>query len=132
MTGASMDRIELELIDGKIAITLRRMVGNLARVRHLTSREGIKLSRLLQRKRRPVTLNFEVGDAITLQIENRPHNRAWLGVEGHHGGRLVACLEGDLIREIGQCLHDLSIAAPVSTCGRGKPSVFSIENCYLD
>lgn len=134
MREAALDRIELELVDDEIAITLRRQIGNLAVVRRISAQEALTLSRLFNRKPGDQVMNFEIGAWGTLQVENRPYDRIWLGITSQHRDSvLVACLEGDLIREVSQCLRHLNAAARDGALPmQSVPHIFPVAVCYLD
>lgn len=128
-----MDIIEMKLVGGRIAITLHRAVGSWTKTRHISAGDAFALSLLLTSEAQEQAMNFEVDAGVSLQIENRPYDRAWLGIDDRYGGRkLVACLEGDLIREVGQCLRSLFIDANGSSSGRGETRSFRVGHSYLD
>lgn len=128
-----MDWIELELVGDKIAITLRREVGHRAKVRQISAADALAMSLLLLGEPATTAVNFEGSSGVTLQIMNWPYNEAWLGIDGRYGGgKLVACLEGRLIRKIGKCLHRLYNAAQKASPRRRPARAFPIDQCYLD
>ncbi|WP_230769707.1 hypothetical protein [Sphingomonas sp. Leaf4] len=128
-----MDIIEMKLAGERIAITLYRAVGSWTKTRHISAGEAFALSLLLTSEAQEQALNFEVDAGVSLQIENRPYDRAWLGIDDRYGGRkLVACLEGDLIREVGRCLRSLHITANNPSSPQSMTRTFRVEHCYLD
>jgi len=129
----TMNLIEMKLAGDRIAITLSRDVGHWTRNRHISPRDAFALSLLLTSEAQDQALNFEVDAGISLQIENRPYDRAWLGIDDRYGGRkLIACLEGELIRKVGQCLRNLYIAANGVSSMKDTAHSFPITHCYLD
>lgn len=127
-----MDRIELELIDGEIAITIEGGGENMLRVRRITARDALVLGLLLTSETPELALNIAVRNGVTLQIENWPYTRAWLGIDDGEGGRIVACLEDGMIRQIGQCLHGLYLTVNGSPMASGAVHILPISYCYLD
>jgi hypothetical protein len=130
-----MDIVEMKLVGERIAITLHRSIGSWTKTRHISAGDAFTLSLLLtsEAQEQEQAMNFEIDAGVSLQIENRPYDRAWLGIDDRYGGRkLVACLEGDLIREVGQCLRSLYIDANGSSSGRGATRSFRVGHCYLD
>ena len=128
-----MDWIKLELAGDQIAITMQREVGHLSKVRHIRAQEALTLSLLLTGPAPEMAVNIDVSNGMAFQIENRPHERAWLEIDGRYGGgKLVACLEGPVIRKIGQSLHRLYIAAGSSSPTQDAAQSFPISYCYLE
>lgn len=125
-----MDRVTLELVGNEIAITLRREVGQVARVRRIGTNDAFAMSLLLAAEPADQALNFETNAGVRLQIENRPYDRAWLFLDDRQGGQtLVACLEGEVIRQVGKALHHLHSISPSLADER---NAFAISYCYLD
>lgn len=128
-----MDRIDIARVGKKIAISLRREVGQLARVRYITPEDALGLGMLLTSESADQALNFNVSAGVSLQIETPPYDRVWLSFDGRDGGsRLVACVEGAVIRKVGRCLH--RICRTVLNSRRSKPKTHSypVSYCYLD
>lgn len=128
-----MDGVQLKLVGDQIEITLRRDVDHAAKVRRISGQDAFAMGLLLTSDAPDHVVNFEANDGVILQIENRPYCRAWLSIDGRHGGHsLVACLEGKRLRAIGRCLHQFYIAATKAQPRRRKSQTFLVSHCYID
>lgn len=136
MSTVSNNQIELSLVGDIIAAALRSYDCTCVRTCHITLDSALELSLLLDGGTFPWALNHRVQPGLTLQIENSPHERAWLGICRNapgFGSQLLACIEGDTIAEIGRSLNALVVAAQ----GRSRKAkktvhVHAVEHCYLD
>jgi hypothetical protein len=133
MTYVEMNTIELARVGDDVTITLRREVGQLTRARRMATPKALAMSLLLTSKAQEVAVNYKIDLGIGLQIINAPYDCAWLFMDDcRDGTKLVACLEGDVIRHIGQRLRQLSLAGKHSSSNPIKPRTFRVGNCYLE
>ncbi len=124
-----MERVELELIGGEIAITIEAEDKSVSAVRHISATNALTLATLLTGEAPELTLNIDLQSGVFLGIDHWPHRTAFLEIARPEGGRAVAFIEGSVIREIGQCLHRLYLAANRSVTD-GAVHVFSAAYCY--
>lgn len=127
-----MERVELELIGGGIAITIEAEDKSVSAVRHISATNALTLAILLTGEAPELTLNLDLNGEVSLVIDHWPHRTAFLEIARPEGGRAVAFIEDDVIRQVGQCLHRLYLAAIRSTANEGSVHVFSAAYCYPD
>lgn len=79
------------------------------------------------------TLNITVGNGVALQIDEWPHEAAFLEIFSLDGGpSTVAFMESGVIREIGHCLHGLYHTVSGSSSTRPAARTFPLAFCYLE
>lgn len=127
-----MERIELELVGHEIAITIEAEDRSVSTVRHISATNALTLATLLTAEAPELTLNLDLNCGVSLGIDHWPHRTAFLEIARPEGGRAVAFIEDDVIRQVGQCLHRLYLAAIRSTANEGSVHVFSAAYCYPD
>jgi hypothetical protein len=133
MIDGAMNTITLELVGEHVMLTLSREVGQLIKVRRIAKPKAFAMSLLLLSDPHDEALNYEVDAGISLQIENVPYDRAWLMIDDRRGGtKLAACLEGDLIRDVGQSLLQISLAQINFSSALMKCRTFRVGHCYLE
>lgn len=127
-----MERVELELIGNEISITIEAEDGSVSAMRRISATNALTLATLLTGEAPELTLNIDLSSGVSLGIDHWPHRTAFLEIACPEGGRAVAFLEGSVIRQVGQCLHSLYLAAIRSTANEGSVHVFSAAYCYPD
>jgi hypothetical protein len=136
MSLAPTDQIELSIAGDNIVVALRSYNCGCIRTCAISFESALELSLLLDGGTFPWALNHKVHPGLTLQIENLPHERAWLGIcrsAPGFGPQLLACVEGDAIGEIGRSLNDLLVAAQGGSSKAKKAvHVHPVEYCYID
>lgn len=133
-----MNIIEMKIVGENIAIAFQLEIKAWTATRHINADEAYDLGLLLTGGTFPFALNFEVENGLALQIENHPYDRAWLSMfrddDVDERERVVVCVEGDTIRELGSNLihlHDIVVGA---TSRRSKRPTYRllVEHFYLD
>ncbi len=136
MSPLSTNQIEVSLDGDIIVVALRSYDCACIRTCRISLESAVELSLLLDGGTFPWALNHKVHPGLTLQIENLPYERAWLGIcrsAPGFGSQLLARIEGDAIGEIGRSLNDLVVAAQgPSRKAKKAVHVHPVEHCYLD
>lgn len=133
MIDVGMNTIALSRVGGDVNITLCREVGQWTKAQRITASKAFIMGMLLSSEAQEEAVRFQVASGIILTIENIPYDRAWLTMNCCRGGRkLVACLEGDVIRNVGVSLQQMSSAGVSLSLALMKSRSFRVGHCYLE
>ncbi|MEZ5681499.1 MAG: hypothetical protein R3E14_09420 [Erythrobacter sp.] len=129
-----MDTIKIEQADTRIAVSFRREVGDIRKVRYLSADEAVGLG-LLMTAAPPekAILDFVVNPELSLQVINAPYEHVYLSVRDLHGGRtLVVSMTGSTIKLVGRRLLRLGRRIIDSKVMNVGPMVRPLAHCYLE
>lgn len=128
-----MDRIEIARSGNKVAVAICRSSGRFPRVRYIRPEDAFSMGLLLVSEPIEEAVNLDASAGVSIQIENRPYDRAWLSIDETDGGpKLVACLEGGVIRKVGRCLDRISRPLMSACRSRARANSFLVSYCYLE
>lgn len=128
------ESIKLELVDNSVAISIQPEDSHWIRTRLISVQSASDLSLLLDGGAFHWALHFSIDPGVTLQIENLPYQRAWIGIaqDGPNGRTLLACIEHETIGEIAQSLNRLVLAAKNPPLGISATVTHAVEYCCFD
>lgn len=128
------ETIKLELVGNGIAISIRPEVYQWIRTRTISLQSASDLSLLLDGDAFHWALHLSVDPGVTLEIENLPYQRAWIGIaqDEPNGRTLLACIEHETIGEIAQSLNRLVLAAKNPPVGISATVTHAVEYCCFD
>ena len=127
-----MDTVKIERESDRIVLSFRREVGDIRKVRYLRREEATTFGLLMAADPPEQAINLDVTSDLSVQITNAPYKMAFLSLADPRGGRtLIVCVEGKVIREIGERLLRFGQASSRSAT-RGRPFVRRVSHCYLE
>lgn len=130
-----MNQIQMWAEEGRIVIVLMPEVEKWTKGRRILPEGALSIAALMMRSGHlpntmTVTGDPEMVCQVTGGTDKDGVNCAWLGIQtwGYLGDRdLVAYIEGDRIRDIGYCLHQLCMEVMHPTSVDGESSIFTRE-----
>lgn len=122
---------KLELVDHEICITMESDNGRISAVRRIRAQDAFLLGLMLTCETVDVALTIDVRNLVSLQIENRPYERAWVRIGDGVGRRTVGCVEGAVVLELGRCLHRLHVNAKNFEQGHEAAYQFPMTHCFV-
>lgn len=123
--------IRLEPVDHEICITMRSDDGQISTMRRIRAQDAFLLGLLLTCETVEVALTIDVINLVSLQIENRPYERAWIRIGDGDGGRTVGCVEHAGVLELGRCLYRLYADARSSRKPIDAACEFPLTYCFV-
>ncbi|MCR2834123.1 hypothetical protein [Parerythrobacter lacustris] len=129
-----MDTIRIELEGERIVLSFRREVGDIRKVRCLSREEATGLGLLLTADPPECrAINLDVTSDVSVQIVNAPYEEAFLFLRDLRGGRtLIVCIEGRVLKQVGQRLLHLGQSTPRSPRASSGAFVRHVSHCYFE